>query len=460
MLKWIGLVTIGIVVAALIVWNPAPLLRQATGSVAQTLCSKSFVSGLPADAVYAEHLQPEPGMGLIDWALRYDVDRERREVRAALGGMFERRSVYRDGRSCTLIYAEAPPPEALPPLAHATALLPEIAGETEVAAQDPALRAAVDAAFTEPAGGPPLRTKAVVVVHDGQVVAERYAPGYGVDTPLLSHSIAKSVVNALIGILVRRGELDVAQPASVALWRRPNDSRAAITIDNLLRMNAGFGFDEGGGPSRSTHMWFNEPDMARFAQSAPLVDAPGAHWGYSSGSYVILSRIIGDKVGGGPKGLRDFAQRELFDPLGMRSVTLEFDASGTMMGANAMFLTPRDGARFGLLYLNKGKIGDVRVLPDGWVDYSTRPTGATGYGAGFWLNTTNARVPTWGFPWGLSGVPGDAFFARGYLGQYIVVVPSAKLVVVRFGQSHGPGAGDESVARLVRDVIAGLRARS
>ena len=450
MVKWIGIsVAAGLAALAIAVWSNRALLAEASGTVAQTLCSKTFVTGLPPAEAYAEHLRPEPGMGLIDWALHYDVDRVRREVRASIAGTFARRSVYRDGRGCTLVYAEVALPAPIS-VQQGDAILPEIAGGEIVVADDARLRAAVDAAFAEDGSGPPRRTKAVVVVHDGRVVAERYAPGYGVNTPLLSHSIAKSVANALAGILVQRGDLSVSDVVPAG--------RGAITVDSLLRMNAGFGFDEGGGPSRSTQMWFNEADTAKFAAQAPL-STPG-RWGYSSGGYAILSRIIGDKIGGGPQGVRAFAQSALFDPLGMRHVTLEFDARGTMMGANAMFATPRDFARFGLLYLNDGVVGGRRILPAGWVAYSTRPTGDAGYGAGFWLNTTDAQIPEWGFRWGLPGAPRDAFMARGYLGQYVVMVPSEKLVVVRFGASHGPGAAVDSVGRLVGDAVRSLRAPS
>ena len=173
-------------------------------------------------------------------------------------------------------------------------------------------------------------------------------------------------------------------------------------------MNAGFGFDEGGGASIATHIWYNEPDTAAAAAEAEMRSQPGEEWGYCSRCYALLARVVGDKIGGGPQGLRDFAQRELFDPLGMRGVTLEFDASGTMMGGQASFATPRDWARFGLLYLRDGVIGDRRILPEGWVAYSTRPTGDSGYGAGFWLNTTDAEIADWHMHWGIPGAPRDA----------------------------------------------------
>jgi CubicO group peptidase (beta-lactamase class C family) len=429
------------------------LLEEATGAVSQTLCSKHFISGLPPDQVYREHLLPEPGMGIADLVIRYEVDREKREVRTRLAGGFERRSAYREGRGCTLDHEGYPQAAALVASPVSPALLAAIAGPQAVEPATPSLRAAVDAAFDTP--GAAAMTKAVVVVHNGRVIGERYAPGYGVETPVLSHSIAKSVVNALIGILVRQGRLAVSDPAPIA-WHGSGDAHASITTDQFLRMTAGTGFDEGSGSSIASHIWYNEPDTARAAQAAPLTSTPGTEWGYSSRSYVVLSRIIGDKVGGGPQGVSDFARRELFGPLGMDRVTLEFDAAGTMMGAHAMFGTPRDWARLGLLYLHDGAIGERRILPEGWVRYSTTPSGATGYGAGFWLNNTDAPMPGWRMNWGLPGVPRDAFMARGYLGQYVVVVPSENLVIAKFGVCHDATAQTEHFARLVRAVIASL----
>ena len=437
---------------------PGRLLDEASGSVSQTLCSKIFVSGLDPDDVFADHLAPEPGMWIIAWAISKDIDRAGRQVRTRVFGLFERQAVFREGRGCTLTYQGSAAPEDLVARPHAPALLPGIAGPDPVIASDPAIKAAIDGAFAEPAqDGSPLRTKAVVVVHDGKVIGERYAPGIDVNTPLLSHSIAKSVVNALAGILVRQGRLKMSDPVQIPAWIKAGDERAGVTPENLMRMNAGFGFDEGGGASAATHIWYSVPDMAAEAAKAQLISTPGAQWGYSSSSFVLLSRVIGNHNGGSPQAQRDVAQRELFDPLGMHSVTLEFDATGTMMGANAIYATPRDWAKFGLLYLNDGVISGTRILPEGWVKWSTTPTPGSGYGAGFWLNQADDVIGEWGFRWGIPGAPKDAYMARGYMGQYVIVVPSERLVVVRFGASHGKGAGMDSAGALVSGVIAALR---
>lgn len=435
--------------------NPGALLREATGSVSQVLCTKTLASSLSPDDVMRDHLLPQPGMGAIAWGLHYEIDQEAQEVRASVFGGSASRSVFSEGRGCTLVYPGSGAPQALTPLTHTPALLPDIADGDAFAPQDAQLVAALDAAFAEPEQGAPRNTQAVVVVRDGRIIAERYAPGLDANTPLLSHSVAKSVVNTLVGALVREGKMGVDDTVAVEAWSA--DRRGAITIDNLLRMNAGFGFDEGGGASIATNIWYTEPDMALAAARSELKSDPGEQWGYCSRCYILLSRAIGDAVGGDPESLRDFAQREIFDPLGMHSVTIEFDASGTMTGANSMLATPRDWARFGLLYLNDGVVGERRILPEGWVEYSTRPTGEAGYGAGFWLNTTDAEIADWNMHWGIPGAPRDAYMARGYLGQYVVIVPSEKLVVVRFGQSHARAADIASVGQLIRDVIEAQR---
>jgi CubicO group peptidase (beta-lactamase class C family) len=213
----------------------------------------------------------------------------------------------------------------------------------------------------------------------------------------------------------------------------------------------------GGQSASRDHGRQSDADDAHFAAGAVLKDKPGTAWGYSSQGYMLLSRLVGEKIGGGPQGVLDFATREVLAPLGMHGVTLQFDGAGTLMGAWSILATPRDWARFGLLYLNDGVIAGTRILPEGWVRYSTTPTLGTGYGAGFWLNTTDAPVPEKGFPFGMPGAPRDAYFARGYMGQYIAIVPSADLVVVRMGFSHGNAGDIAGTGRLVRDVVAALR---
>jgi CubicO group peptidase (beta-lactamase class C family) len=185
--------------------------------------------------------------------------------------------------------------------------------------------------------------------------------------------------------------------------------------------------------------------------------APARHrtwWNYTNGNTLLLSKIIRDKTGGDAASVLAFARRELFDKLGMHHVTLEFDAVGTPIGSSHMLASPRDWARFGLLYLNDGVVGGERLLPRGWVDYSAAPTPGSeqyGYAAAFWTNRGDGEGQRYRIA---RGIPADAFFARGATGQYIIVVPSRRLVVARFGSAFTPRDDMDVVARLVADVIA------
>lgn len=435
--------------------TPGEVLTLASGSVSQTLCSKVFVSGLDPAAVYAVDRATDPGVGLIGWALRYEVDTAGRTVTARIGGGFETVSAFNSGRGCTLRHEAWPVADLPPPPPAGPALLAPIAGAEPVAPASPALAAALDAAFVEAESGPRRATEAVLVTHRGRLVAERYAQGFGVDTPMLSRSLAKSVTSALVGVLVREGRLDPARPAPLPAWRTAGDPHAAITLEQLLRMTAGYGFDDNGGVSPSARLWFLEPDAAAAAAAQDLDTAPGAAWGYSSRSYLLAARVAADAVGGGPAGYDAFARRELFEPLGMEGALLEFDNAGTPMGGHAMFATARDWARFGQLYLNDGVVGGRRILPEGWVAWSTAPTLDSSYGAGWWLNASRTGPPEAG-RWGLPGAPPDAFMARGYLGQYIVVVPSRQAVIVRLGTSRTPNHDLAGTQALVRAVLAAL----
>ena len=439
---------------------PGPSIRIASASTSHLLCSAVFVSARDADEAFAEEMRPEAGMGWIAWALRYAVDRERREVTTTIFGSFESRAIYRDGLGCLVVHGAVPDDAAAGREAHAAVppLLGEIAGSTVVTAPDPRIGAAIDAAFAEPPAPPWRKTKAVVVLHRGHVIAERYAPGIGIGTAWHGHSVSKSVTHALVGILAAQGKLSLEGRAPIAEWAGADDPRRAITIDQLLRMTSGLPLVR---MSRedSTRMWFLERDMAGFAATRPLASAPGERWAYSEAGYMLLSRSVRDAAGGHTADVLRLAQRELFGPLGMSTATLEFDATGTPIGASHFYASARDWARLGWLYLNDGVIGGQRLLPAGWARHAATPTPTpnTGYGAGFWLNTLGTENPL-GFRWGLPSAPADAYYGWGYLGQFVVVVPSRQLVVVRMGVTHRPGGDHEGVGRLVGEIVAALDA--
>ena len=434
--------------------------KVATGFLANILCSETFVSGLQPDRIFSETTAAMPGANLITWAMDYHVDRVRKDATVTLLGFGRAHAVYREGAGCYLDHGDAVATIAMPAEGKPQpALLSEIAGASIVAPQSPALATALDRAFAEPDQPPFRRTRAVVVVKDGRIIAERYADGIGIDTPLLGFSATKSVIAALTGILVRKGALTLDQPAPVAAWQNPGDSRHAITVDHLLRHTAGLAIGSSLQASLTSalepvnQMKFMVSDMAAYAESFNLETPPGSVWNYNDGNYIVLSRLIRNAVGGHASDVLRFARQELFAPLGMHNVTLEFDASGNPEGSSQMLASARDWARFGMLYLNDGVVGGKRILPEGWVKYSASPTpnAFVGYGAGFWTDLGDSFGANYRIE---HGMPRDAFFAKGTIGQYVVIIPSERLVIARLGRSPNWPAEADGVFQLVSDVVA------
>jgi CubicO group peptidase (beta-lactamase class C family) len=390
--------------------------------------------------------------------MKFEVDRKARAVEASALGLLRGRASFHDGLGCVEQHNAKEPyllkndVETLR-VSKTPALLPEIAGPAVVEPTDSALKAALDHAFEEPAAPPFRRTKAVVVVHEGKVIAERYAPGIGVGTPLFGFSMTKSVINALIGVLTQQGLVTPSMPAPIPEWRAPDDPRREIEVEHLMRMTSGLDLDEtNSGFDRSSRM-FLEDDTSAYAVNAGLIAPIGTRFHYSSATTQILARIIRDAAGG-PEQALAFAWRELFNPLGMRTVTLEFDGVGTLQGANYMLASARDWAKFGLLYLNDGVVGGKPILHEDWVDFCAAATLNSDYAAGFYTNRSDhpdakGRVRL--------GMPSDSFFASGLLGQRIVIMPSQRLIVVRLGDSVDPTGDIRGVARLVKEVIAAVQ---
>ena len=447
--KFVVGVVVVLLVAAVMAFHrlsAGDLFRTATNSVSRSLCGATFISHVDPDRLF--HEEQLPNMRSIAWAIRYHVDSRKREVRTTVLGAFGARAIYRDGLGCLLVHGDedVPDPAGLTDAAPADALALDPMGSAVVEPADPALRQALDLAFSEPDPKHPRLTKGIVVLHEGKLVAERYAPGYGPATPIWGHSLSKSVTSAVVGILVGQGKLRLDQVLAMP-------GHPGITVDQLLRMDSGLPFDETDGPlNPMSRMFFLESDMARYAATVPLAHPPGTAWAYSNLGYVLLSRMAMDAAGAHDAAAAEgFVRSELFAPLGMRHAVIETDGAGTPVGSSHVYASTRDFARFGQLYLDDGMVGGRRLLPEGWVAYSHSQTLDTGYGAGFWTNLVDkGRVPVWDAPWGLPELPKDMYFARGAFGQYIVIVPSERLVVARLGISlHGGTGIGEVVARIV-----------
>ncbi|ALC10818.1 serine hydrolase domain-containing protein [Sphingopyxis sp. 113P3] len=308
-------------------------------------------------------------------------------------------------------------------------------------ALDPPIKAKADALFTDAdAVG---ETRALLVLRNGELVYERYGAGFGPDSKLISWSMAKSITAVLVGFLVSDGQLSLDGPAPVAAWQRTGDPRGAIALKHLLHMSSGLEHVEEGEPvwaGDTVAMLFGggAQDMAGFAEAKPAVARPGELFNYSSATSVILADILANTLtpARGPEArreaVREFIAGRLTEPLGMTSLTPEFDARGTMVGGSIMHATARDYAKFGEFLRNHGVVNGQRLLPESWMRFMLTPSPTDGgYGGHIWLNRARPAGVTAAL-WPDRG-PNDLFACIGHQGQYIIVSPSQRLTIVRLG---------------------------
>jgi CubicO group peptidase (beta-lactamase class C family) len=442
----LGVVVLLVLLGGGIAWYLGPIAPIATGYAAKTACSAVLVSGRSLD----DGLGDLPSNPLVP-LLRTDLDRSEGTVRTSLVGLWPSTAHHQEDLGCTL--AEARPGFATP-ATRAEPGDPDVAWpDGEAPAEVPGdvdadtLEAAVATAFTEDdPEGRQRSTRAVVVVHEGQLVAERYGDGFDAATPLLGWSMGKSVANAIVGRLVGEGQLDLDDRDLREEWA--GDQRADITLDQLLTMTSGLSFEEVYDPDTdATRMLFTPRDTADYAADQPLVAEPGSSWSYSSGTTNILCDLAQEASGLGV----ELAHELVFAPLGMASATIEPDASGNLVCSSFPYATARDWARFGQLYLDDGVWDGERLLPEGWVEYTTTPVPTadpeTPYGAQWWLNAGpdgQLRMPS---------VPADAAWASGNEGQQVVVIPSEDLVVVRLGFSGAFSGVEWGLEPLLAGVV-------
>ena len=318
---------------------------------------------------------------------------------------------------------------------------------SEAGAPRAELARAIDDVFTKEEVG---ETRALVVMADGAIAAERYAPGYDPSTRFISWSMAKTVTATLIGMLVADGRLSLDEPAPVAAWQRPGDPRAEITLRQLLQMRSGLRHTEAGDPpydSSEVRMLFldGRDDMVRWASEQPLEAEPGEKFEYSSNTTVILADIAAraltqsEDPAARLKAVDDFLKERLFDPLGMGSMVLEYDASGTLIGGSLMHATARDWAKFGEFMRRGGRTeAGEQLVTSGWITAMRSPSPASQhYGFQTWMNRPEPRLeyPHPLFP---DRAPQSVFAMIGHMGQYVLVSPEQEVTVVRLGHSNTP----------------------
>ncbi len=400
------------------------------GYMAKVACSEIFLADRDALAVLeGEFNDISPALERV----RLKIDTEARTVTGSFLGVGSAEAVYREGYGCTLKRGAV---DSLPPLAAVDDKpLPDAFRGTPAERDDvdyAAVEAALNAAFADEKAA----TRAMLVVKDGAVVAERYAPGFTRETPFLSWSMAKSVTATMAGVAVHRGLIDLAAPAPAPEWAG-EDPRAAITWNDLLHMQSGLAFSEiyDDPYSDASQMLFRARDAGAVAANKRLIRPPGSHWSYSSGTTNLIQRTLRETLEANDVGYHAFARDALFAPLGMASAVLEPDSSGTFIASSFMYATARDWAKLGQLYLNDGVADGARLLPEDWSAYVATPAAASDgfYGAQFWLN----HPGTDGRPKYMPGVPDDAYLMAGHEGQYVLIVPDKRLVIVRTGMTRG-----------------------
>jgi CubicO group peptidase (beta-lactamase class C family) len=433
---------------------------------AHHLCAGLFVVGRDyqrePDDVIAQDIAPFPAFRW-DESFQYEVDWETRTVTVKPADAPARTATYYGDQGCVIhargsdaihftvteVPSNLPDPATQPwPTGDLDSHGPLPAG-----ADEEALNATLDWAMND-AG---QNTRALLVVYQGKIIAERYAPGFTGHTPQISWSQGKSITAALIGVLVQQGELELDQPAPVAEWHEdPSDPRRAITIRDLLHMSSGLDFKNYGvGDSLSytnenEHfvIYFDAVNIFEHAIDQPMDIPQNTQFRYRNSDPLTLGRIVRQTVEARGENYLTFPQRALFDRIGVRNAVLETDTYGNFIMTGYDFASAHDWARFGLLHLWDGVWEGERILPEGWAEFVSTPTATDprqGYGGLFWLNAGGA----------LPDVPSDAFWAAGFMGQNTFVIPSLDMVVVRLGPS--PGGSNRYMNRVIGGITEALR---
>jgi CubicO group peptidase (beta-lactamase class C family) len=314
------------------------------------------------------------------------------------------------------------------------------------------LARAVDALFSADELG---ETRAVLVLHNGRIVAERYAPGYHENTRFISWSMAKTVTGVMIGELVADGRLRLDESVPIPAWQRSGDPRGEITLRQLLQMRSGLRHTEAGDPpyeSDEVRMLFldGRDNMAAHAEAQPLEANPGSKFEYSSATTVILADLAARSLTTSTdpavriQVVRDYLRTRLFEPLGMKSMVLEFDAAGTLIGSTLIHGSARDWAKFGEFLRNKGAVKGAQIVPSAWIDFMTASSPISpGYGGQLWLNR-----PAPGADQQWPGAPASVFSMNGHLGQYVIVSRDNGVTVVRLGKTQ------DNLRRPVHEALA------
>ncbi len=413
------LLVLAIVVLA-VVLTQRDKLPIISGYAAKVACTNIFSADRSVESVASTDLN----YSFLKYA-SLDVDQASAEVTASVMGLASTTARWKQGFGCSVIDGKDdynirfPLGNTLAVTYPKKVLTPRI--ETDI--QE----------LVEQYSDPTHKTRAIVVLKGSDILGEAYSPEVTASTPLLGWSMTKSIVNAIIGTMVADSLLSLDQDNLFEEWA--HDDRKNITLNHLLTMTSGLAWEEDYTKAGdATEMLFMAEDAVATAIDQPLAHTPGKHWQYSSGTSNLLSALIRQTIDKDRTYWR-VAKDRIFKKVHMTSAFIEPDERGTFIMSSFGYATARDWAKFGLLYLNDGVFDGKRILPQGWVDYTRQLTPASGteYGAHFWLNADKAT---------LADAPEDTYWASGYQGQYVLIIPSLDIVVVRIGLSDTWPAND------------------
>lgn len=435
-------VIVGVLISA--VYYAATALPIANGYNAKILCSAVFVSKRDKEKVISEDLS---SFNYVDKS----VDISAKTVTASVFGLFPRTAVYREKLGCTLISGESSP-ESLKSQ-YQSNLLSEVKNVKRIDLEfskasninKKLLESTINEAFLENKQGK-KNTRAIIALYKGKIIAEKYAESISKETPLLGWSMTKSVLNAMTGIMIKKVNLKLDENNLFSEWA--NDKRKEIKLDQLLRMSSGLKFEEDYSKvSDATNMLFRSYDISTIPLKKNLETEPDSKWYYSSGTTNLISKLIHNKLAD-EKTYLSFPYKEIFAKLGMDSAIIETDPSGNFVMSSFMYANARDWAKFGQLYLQDGIWNDEKIFPDNWVKSSSTPTPKAEkgkYGAQFWLNAGNQDGKNW------VSLPNDIFYMSGFESQYVLIIPSKDLVIVRLGQTKKESDFDEE--KMIKGII-------
>ncbi len=422
------LLILGIISVIVIFVMNYTMLNILSGYAAKNLASSVYIGKRSVEFT----LENDNNFSPVNLA-SVSVDMEAKTATGTAFGLMKRTAVYREGLGCTLVSDDFDinAPYQKPQRTQVKTNSPYPYGDlpqrdtTFTNVDYDALNKAINAAFENPEV---QKTRSVLVIYKDQIIGEKYAEGYDVNSSFLGWSMTKSILATCFGILQYEGKLDINAPAPIEAWH--NDDRDLITINHLLHMNSGLAWDEDYATmSDVTKMLFLAKDVTLPQAEKAVLYPPNKHWNYSSGTTNLLSGILRKQFENQQEYL-NYPYQVLIDRIGMHSMLLETDMTGNFVASSYSWGTTRDWAKFGLLYLHEGNWNGDQVFDENWVDYvqTPAPNSEGVYGGHFWLNA-KGQMPD---------IPKDYYSANGFQGQHVSVIPSKDLVIVRFGLAESP----------------------